>query len=136
MWVRRHEPTLDSCYAAGRCPELMELEGVFAVKMLTGLLPDFSRFQHRKIICNGRGSNVFWDKAEWGYFSVSYNHLDGGRESVLLDYDQRENPLYFRRIRDCVKAITNGYFLGTFNYLVGSRLVFVGYFLLCRVRRL
>ena len=137
MRLTRYDPKLDAIYADGHCFDMAELEGMFAVNMLTGLFPDLSRYNHRKYIRDGAGYNVAVNERAWGYFALRYSHVDGQRESIMLDYGHDQNRPPVSWIRDYVRSNdADGIYLGKFCLYKPEKLIFVGYFLLCRARRL
>ena len=111
-----------------RCPRLEDLSGVYMVRMLTGLIPDFSKWNHRKAMGGGAGFNLFWQDTMWGYFSIKYDDVAGIGPVVLLDYDHPCNSFLTRRIRDYVREVMPGLYIGTFNYILNASPRFVGYF--------
>ena len=110
----------------------------WSITMLTGIVPDFSgcRAHHRKQLWLGsdrkvNGRNVFFKDLRWGHFTVGAASWEGdGQSALLLDYSESGlNGFLTRRIRDVVRMTNNpNIMLGRFNYEVGSKQRFVGYF--------
>ncbi len=56
--------------------------------------------------------------------------LLGPNDVYCLNYDLPGNPWFIRRIRDDIKKVNDGLFLGTANFRRGSGYSFVAYFIL------
>jgi len=122
-------------------PEPTALAGEWRVDMLTGIVPSMYRLNHRKVIEIGRcggvfGNNVLFRDTKWGYFYVekifgrTYGFDD--RPALLIDYDRPPNKLS-NNLRDYVRQLAPGLFLGRFCYQMEDRLIFIGYFTLTKI---
>jgi hypothetical protein len=120
-------------------PDITEFNGEYLVDMLT-VLPSFKRFLHRKVFSLGKnkvsGYNILFDK-KWGYFFLEEGICEQPEplKVMVINYDRSENSVLIRRIRDHVRRIEEGIYLGRFNYLFNGRLHFFGYFLLEKIER-
>ncbi len=130
----RDNYTLRRVFSTSPCPTLHEFHGEYKIKMLSWYLPDFSRWNHRKRIADGKGINIFWDDTTWGAFSVEYETISGVKY-VAFKYSVRQNNFILRGIRDFVRRVTDGIYLGTFNYNIAGKPRFLGYFLMTRANR-
>jgi hypothetical protein len=114
-------------------PELSDFQGEYIVDMLA-YLPSLKGFSHRKTFYrkNDRifGHNILLNK-RWGHFFLEEDvcsELDSIK-TVLINYDLKENTFPVRSIRDYVRCIEKEkIYIGRFNYLIGTRLYFIGYF--------
>lgn len=144
----------------GRCPDLWDFgivdkevkEGekityrLYRVKMLPRWL--FFWFRNVKwITTDGRGVNVAYGRRSWGRFRIdgegggpvmtlasAYGILD----SLCLNYGVHDpaQKWPFRIIRDFVREIEEGVFLGRFTITIWGRLLFVFWFLLIDTKEL
>jgi hypothetical protein len=119
------------------CPPSLpsDLDGTYYVKMLTGIIPDFSAFGHRKNFRHeGRavvGENIFWEKTAWGSFRVVVRMWDEGSRTVI-DYDTPQNT-FSRRIRDTIVTVQKGrLYLGKFHLVICGKPRFIGFFTLTK----
>lgn len=62
-------------------------------------------------------------------------HPDDDSDVLVFDYDQPGNPTGIRRVRDDLKEVDDGLFLGTSNVEVGGEFRFLTYFALERLDR-
>ncbi len=122
--------TLREVFLAAACPTVEEFQGEYKIKMLSWYLPDFSRWDHRKSIRDGKGINIFWNNTRWGSFSVKYLRVLGAKYAVAFDYQERGNNVVLRGITDYVRKVSDGLYLGTFNYSIAGKVCFLGYFLM------
>jgi hypothetical protein len=134
--------SLDELFHEGTMPEPAALAGEWRVDMLTGIVPSMYRLNHRKVIEIGSGggifgSNVLFRDAKWGYFYVEkiFGRAFGfdDRPALLIDYNRTINGEMSRNLRDYVRCLAPGLFLGRFCYQFGSRLIFLGYFTLAKI---
>ena len=109
-----------------------DMQGEYAVDMLTGPLPNLCRFSHRKLFYSDKdrvlGYNLFFSKSRWGYFfleKATFNNL----EVMVINYNREENNAS-KNIRDQIRCVDRkkGIYLGRFNYVFGKKLKFLGYF--------
>ena len=56
--------------------------------------------------------------------------IEGDNDVFSLNYDQQGNPWFIRQIRDDLKKIDEGLFLGTANFRTKSGYKFILYFAL------
>lgn len=125
-------------YSEAHAPEVSEFAGEYRVRMLTRL-PSLTWFAHRKVFLRDAagvsGCNVLLRDLKWGYFSLEKG-VSPGRERlevVTINYDRPENTFLTRGIRDHVRRIDEGMYLGTFNMFMMGRLRFLGYFSLEKI---
>jgi hypothetical protein len=128
-------PTLWELYRGAEVPELAALVGDARGRMLAvrgagrvwfGLLRAFAAWRHfpwrgksfssRSLAVRGDGINrVFGDQAprRWFRFEtfIGPSRADGG-QAFQLDYDNRDNPFFIRAIKDEVRQVAPGLFLG------------------------
>jgi hypothetical protein len=120
-------------------PVLEELNGSYLVDML-GLWPSFKRFSHRKIIYRKnnkvKGHNVLLGR-RWGHFHLEDALCRDAEEvkATLINYNRPENSFPVRRIRDYIRSVAPGVYLGRFYYLLhGNYMRFLGYFSLEQIK--
>lgn len=112
-------------------PLAREFSGQFYVKMLTGAFPDLSFLDHRKFITEvGSGFNDCSLIGDWGEFLTSPREMEDGDPAMMLDYNLETNSRFTRRIRDYVRKLEDGLFLGRFHYRLKGEDRFVGFFAL------
>lgn len=117
---------LQELFLAAQCPYTEEFNGIYKVRVLTG----FWLSTNYKVIHHREGSNLLFGCKEWGRFRVKYGTTQGLELAVLFDYELKSNWGATRRIRDYVRRIDPGLYLGAFNYVWKREYRFVGYFLL------
>ncbi len=61
---------------------------------------------------------------------VTQSLKDDDDDVLIFDYDTAENPPGIRRIRDDLKEVDDGLFLGTSNVRIGDGFRFLTYFAL------
>lgn len=131
--------SLTEIFRNAAIPDISEFNGEYLVDMLT-VFPSFKRFLHRKVFSlkNNKvsGYNILFDR-KWGYFFLEKGNCEQPEplEVMVINYDRGENSAFIRRIRDHVRRIEEGVYLGRFNYLFNGRLHFFGYFLLEKIER-
>ena len=123
---------LSDLYAAAEVPSIEELSGDLRGRMLVGpwaskpvadAMRRFSRqpyFPWRgksfsaKSPDKGEGINrVFRDRTRWFRFETEVGKSRAGDfDAVQLDYDLPENPFFIRAIKDEVRRVRPGLFLG------------------------
>lgn len=146
---------LDEVFLAGSTPTMREMEGLVDGNVLSGTLilnnqwlKNFLNlgwfiwrgkvFESVSSSIRGRGINRF----RIGPFKFLRFHCDtmisrplvGSNDVFCLDYDQSGNPWYIRRIRDDIRKIDEGLFLGSANFMLLGKHRFVVYFILESVR--
>ncbi len=130
----RSRRRLREMFEGGALPRSEEFEGEYAVDILTGLVPSGRAFGHRKRFTTQDGSrqtyNVLFRDYRFGYFCLEACRPD--RRSIAFNYDDPRNIL-LRRMRDEVRRVGEGAYLGSYNFFVGGRLRFVGFFSMLKV---
>ena len=125
---------LGEMYDQGRLPSPDEFAGEYAVHILTGPVPSGRAFGHRKRYTfeGGRreNCNVLFRDYRFGYFSLADSTAD--QRCVVFDYDDRRNTI-LRRMRDHVRGVGDGAYLGSYNLVIGGRLRFVGFFAMVKL---
>ncbi len=113
-------------------PDISEFSGEYLVDML-GFFPSFKRFSHRKVfyLKNGRvsGHNVLFNRT-WGHFFLEEGTCNAPYllKTAVINYDRKENTFLIRRIRDHVRRVEQGLYIGKFNYVFYGQPHFLGYF--------
>lgn len=113
--------------------DLRELRGDYAVRMLT-LMPSLHRFGHRKRFVPDRaepgGTNLFFRSLRWGRFFLEEGLSDDPEPLpvVVVNYDVPGNLWPTRAVRDHLRALEAGRYLGRLNVLLAGRLRFLAYF--------
>ena len=81
------------------------------------------------------GYNTLFENKKWGCFSVKETICQEikGLKAVEINYGNKTNSFITRGIRDHIRIIREGYYLGRFNYLFGNKLLFLGYFTLSKI---
>jgi len=122
-----------------RVPSPTELQGAYAVDMLTAL-PSLKRFGHRKVFVPApgmaTGMNVLLKNLRWGRFFLEEAVMaDQERLRVLvINYNTRGNSFLTRGIRDYVRAVEGTrLYLGRFNMIINGKPRFLGYFSLTKI---
>jgi len=130
---------LKEMFINAAAPELSDFQGEYIVDMLA-YLPSLKKLSHRKTFYkkNDRtlGHNILLNK-KWGHFFLEEgvcSELDSIR-TVVINYDLKENTFPVRRIRDHLRCIEKEkIYIGRFNYMIGTRLYFIGYFSLEKMK--
>lgn len=149
--VNMSKDELDELFFEGETPDENALEGETEGRVLAGrgplqagavreavntpLLPWKGKHVER-----GTGANRFgYGPLEHHGFEfetrIEPSLLPEDDEVLIFDYDQPENPPGVRRIRDDLKEVDDGLFLGTSNVEVGDSYRFMTYFSLERTDR-
>ena len=125
----RSNRQLREMYDQGALPSPDEFAGEYAVDILTGPVPSGRVFGHRKRYTVEGGHrencNVLFRNSRFGYFRLAESTV--GQRCAVFDYDDRRNTI-LRRMRDHVRRVGDGAYLGSYNLLIGGRLRLVGYF--------
>ena len=148
--IRSSRRQLDQIYLAAQTPTMQEMNGVMQGNVLAGLWPldnqDVRNFLNGEWLMwrgkafetidadEGRGINRF----KVGPFRfLRYNFETkispptvGVSDVFELDYDLAVNPWYLRLIRDDLRKIDDGLFLGTANVKLFGKHRFLVYFAL------
>ncbi len=144
--VNMSKAELDALFREGETPDPEGLEGVSEGRVLAGrgvlraepvrelvnnpLLP-----WKGKHVEGRHGSNRFevgpLERKGFEFdMYVTRSLVDEDDEVLIFDYDTPENPPGIRRIRDDLKEVDDGLFLGTSNVRVGDGYRFLIYFAL------
>ncbi|MGK5091186.1 hypothetical protein WDW89_04110 [Deltaproteobacteria bacterium TL4] len=142
---------LDQLYLSAETPSISELDGQMKGRVLAG--ESVLENQHlRNLLMNplylpwkgkvftpisptkGEGEN----RVEVGLFKSRLFHFEtrevpplvGKNNVVALNYDLPENPWFIRHIRDDLKKLSEGLYLGTANVKIKDNYQFVLYFAL------
>jgi hypothetical protein len=125
----RDRRQLSEVFEGGVVPASDELQGEYAVEILTGIVPNGRRFGHRKRFAIEQGVrqtyNVLFRDWRFGHFRVRDPEPD--ESWAVFDYNDERNTV-LRRMRDHVRRIDDGAYLGKYNFFIGGRLRFVGFF--------
>lgn len=144
--MTKSKPELDELFLRGDTPEEGALDGetrghVLAGRGLLRVEPLRQAVNGSYLPWKGKGieSGRGWNR--FGYGSVEHQGfefetriasslLTEENDVLIFDYDQPQNPPGIRRIRDDLKEIDRGLFLGTSNIEVGGGYRFILYFAL------
>ena len=142
---------LDALFLAGQTPTIEEISGPTRGKVLSGIahlqLPlgvyltnvPFLPWKGKQFDAvsksEGRGINLIelWPtKQTMFHFETTIipSLIAGDNDVFSLNYDQPGNPWFIRQIRDDLKKIDDGLFLGTANFKTKNGYRFVLYFAL------
>jgi hypothetical protein len=133
--ARELEPIFD----AAAVPEPSELAGEYTVDMLTRL-PTLKWMGHRKsfFVQDGQpaGHNLLLGGWVWGRFVLKSGECgDRGDTALFIDYGQPGNSFVSRPMRDYVRRVGDGLYLGRLYYKLGRRRLFLGFFALERISK-
>lgn len=142
---------LDQLFLSGKTPEITDIQGPTRGKVLSGiahlkipmgvyltnipLLPWKGKQFEAIDNSSGKGINLIelWPtKQTMFHFETAIipSLLQGDNDVFSLNYDLPGNPFFIRAIRDDLKKIEEGLFLGTANAKINSTYKFVLYFAL------
>lgn len=149
--MQKSKAELDQLFLAGQTPSMNEIKGPTRGKVLSGVahlqnplgvyltnmpvLPwkgkQFETINKEQ----GRGINLIelWPtKQTMFHFETAIvpSLIDGDNDVFSLNYDLPGNPFFIRAIRDDLKKIDDGLFLGTANAKIKGSYKFVLYFAL------
>ncbi len=131
MKLPKVKRALDKVFKKAESPNSAELNGEYFVDMLTGI-PSLKRLNHRKIFRrkNGQtiGCNIILKNKRWGRFFLEQTVGASERSELIINYDVPKNLFISKRIRDEVRQVGNGLYLGRFNYILFGKPRFLGYF--------
>lgn len=139
MKLPKNNCELTEIFKNGRTPEVFEFNGEYLVDMLT-ILPSLRKFSHRKVFYteNNRvlGYNILFTNKIWGRFFLEIGICQevDSLKVVVINYKRVENSFISNRIRDHIRYVQDGVFLGRFNYLIMGKLRFLGYFSLLKIK--
>ena len=128
---------LDQIFINGSEPSIEEFEGEYWVAMLTGKIPNFRWAGHKKRFSDEdvdkTGKNIILSGITFGHFNVEPGRCDDldDLQAVILNYGNNKN-LLTRSVRDKIRTIENGWYLGRYYSDIDNSLQFRGYFSLER----
>ena len=121
----------EAIFAAATPFTLHVLHGTYYIRMLRR--PSLHWFNHTKLFCHTPmrvyGTN-FTAKRRWGYFTALQVTLDDGY-ATMLDYDRDDNGWTVRHLRDYVRSLGQGCYIGKLYWKGRKGERFLGYFLMC-----
>jgi hypothetical protein len=129
---------LREVFIGAAAPDISGLTGEYLVDMLTAW-PSFKRFDHRKVFYKEGnkvlGHNVLFN-VPWGRFFIEEDICKdlGSVKVAVINYNRPENLFHVRPIRDHIRTVEKGVYIGRFNYLLSGRPIFLGYFSLEKIR--
>jgi len=116
-------------------PETDELQGHYAVRLVTGFLPGIRFFSHRKffpddVALKRGGYNEFLGRIRIGNFKIepAKSILGDGQQVMRVNYNGPGNPFWLRPLNDELKKVREGYYLGRGIYIVAGRAFNTFYF--------
>ncbi len=133
----KNNKELDQIFINGSEPSIEEFVDEYWVKMLTGMIPNFRWAGHRKrfFIQDGNkiGENIILSNSTFGYFKVEQGQCDdlNNLGVIILNYGEKKNFLT-RSVRDKVRKIESGQYLGRYYNVIDGTYHFKGYFSLER----
>ncbi len=137
-WLGYH--SLKEAFAAGSTPAATELNGYYAVRLVTGFLPDIRFFSHRKffpdeVATKGGGYNEFLGLVRIGNFITeqSQSILGDGQKVLRINYNRPGNPFWLKPLNDELKMLQPGIYLGRGVYRLGSLALNTFYFSVERI---
>jgi len=111
--------SLKEAFAAGSTPTATELKGYYAVRLVTGILPDIRFFAHRKffpddVATKAGGYNEFLGRIRIGDFITeeAQSILGDGQQVLRINYNRPGNPFWLRPLNDELKRLQPGFYLG------------------------
>jgi hypothetical protein len=148
--LRADAETLGRLYAAARTPKVADLTGDLRGRMLalvalprwlfwwaslwarTGIFPWLGKSFRAEGLDAARGTGlnrVFRDKTRWFRFDTFIAPSRAGKfDAFQLDYDNPDNPFFIRAIKDEVRELRPGLFLGQAYLKTKRREILVLYF--------
>lgn len=149
--VNKTKEELDEIFLGGETPDEGALDGETEGRVLAGRGPLRAEAVREavntpllpwkgKSIERGTGANLFGygpiERQGFGFETrIATSLLPDDADVLVFDYDQPENPAAVRRVRDDLKEVDDGLFLGTSNAKFGGGYSFVTYFALERTDR-
>ncbi len=133
MKLPRDARSLEELFNGGTVPSPGEFNGQYTVDMLTGL-PSMKWIGHRKefFLSGGKpsGHNVFFRGWIWGRFHLGPATCRdmGNLPALLINYGRAGNSFVSRPMRDYVRRVDAGQYLGRLYYAVGGGQLFLGFF--------
>ena len=142
---------LETLFLNGQTPSIEEFQGPTRGKVLSGIahlqnplgvyltnipfLPWKGKQFNRINKGEGEGINLIelWPSKQTMFHfktAIVESLITGDHDVFSLDYDQPGNPWFIRQIRDDLKKIDDGLFLGTANFRIKNGYKFILYFAL------
>lgn len=124
---------LDQIFINGSDPSVDDFEDEYWVEMLTGMIPNFRWAGHKKRFINENnnkiGKNIILSNITFGHFIAEPGRCYdlGDLNVVILNYGNNKN-LLTRSVRDKIRHIENGVYLGRYYTNINNILNFKGYF--------
>ena len=132
--------SLKAAFAAGSTPSATELKGYFAVRLVTGILPDIRFFSHCKffpedVAVKGGGFNEFLGLIKIGNFITeqTLSILGDGQQVLRINYNRPGNPFWLKGLNDELKMLRPGFYLGRGVFRLGSYALNTFYFTVERI---
>jgi len=139
----RNYSQLASIFRAAAIPEPREFKGCYTVDILWGPLPNLKGW--RKLFMQPvplapgeqsevgekvHGCNLTGDNTSWGWFILQPTDVSG---EITIDYNRPVNyPRFLRRVRDEVRQVAEGLYLGRFCIEWVGKRWFIAWFALQR----
>ncbi len=133
MDLPKNNKKLDQIFINGSEPSIEEFADEYWVKMLTGIIPNFRWAGHRKHFSidkvNKTGRNIILFNNSFGYFKVQTGQCEdlNDLKAVVLNYGGKRNFLT-RSVRDKIRMVENGLYLGRYYSVINDDFYFKGYF--------
>ena len=109
-------------FAENPSPDIGELHGYYAVKLVTGFLPPMRFFGHRKFFPvdvadpgpDSGGFNEFLSRIRIGCFMIepATSILGDGQQVLRINYNRPGNPFWLRPLNDELKKVGRDRYLG------------------------
>jgi len=139
--MKNKDKKYNSLFKMAQVPTIGELDGKYRVKMLSGnpLLIFFMNFLgdvkiFKKESGSITGNNILAKSLNWGYFKVAKETCPVANLDVVeINYDVDKNKGWSRTIRDHIRKIGEGKYIGRFNLKRKGKLIFKGYFSLTKI---
>ncbi|MBW1988078.1 MAG: hypothetical protein JRI97_00890 [Deltaproteobacteria bacterium] len=113
-------------FAEGETPDINSIKGRYAVRLVTGLLPDIRFFGHSKffppdVTATGGGYNEFLGHVRLGNFRLEQQRsiLPDQEKVALINYDRPGNPLPLKILKDELKEVGRDNYLGRGVFKLG-----------------
>lgn len=100
----------ETLYHQARKPNIEELNGHWKV-MAHGLVRPSNLLGDHKTIDKGLGRNYVFGYLQWGFFTIEQED-----DCLVLNYDHPRNHPLLRPIRDRVRLVRPGRFIGRLYY--------------------
>jgi hypothetical protein len=137
MNLPKDNKELDQIFTNGSEPTTEEFVEEYWVNMLTGMIPNFRWVGHRKRFFKENGSrignNIILFNSRFGHFTVEQGQCDdlNDLKVIILNYGEKRN-LLTRSVRDKIRKIEDGLYLGRYYNVLDGTFHFKGYFSLVK----